>query len=287
MESITMDREVMNLRDSQIPRYAQLIYNGFWFSPEMEVLQGMIDSTQKNVAGVVRLELYKGNCDVKGRNRTTPCTVKPTPPSRTMMFTARRMPKGFIRSQCTAAAHTKTHATERLGADHGEKPWDGRFSEKTDKSVEAFTASIAYDRRLYPYDIAGSIAHCKMLAKVGVITDEESPDWWKGWAPSNRELDRGEFTFDDSLEDIHMHIEARLLQVVGKVAQKLHTARSRNDQVALDVRMYLRDETRRTIDLLRTLRDGAGGSGQRPPSMWSCPVTPIPSGLSRCCLPIT
>jgi argininosuccinate synthase len=67
MESITMDREVMNLRDSQIPRYAQLIYNGFWFSPEMEVLQGMIDSTQKNVSGVVRLELYKGNCVVRGR----------------------------------------------------------------------------------------------------------------------------------------------------------------------------------------------------------------------------
>uniref|UniRef100_UPI0038B309CA argininosuccinate synthase n=1 Tax=Desulfosarcina alkanivorans TaxID=571177 RepID=UPI0038B309CA len=67
MESITMDREVMNLRDSQIPRYAQLIYNGFWFSPEMEVLQGMIDSTQKRVSGVVRLELYKGNCTVRGR----------------------------------------------------------------------------------------------------------------------------------------------------------------------------------------------------------------------------
>jgi argininosuccinate synthase len=66
MESITMDREVMHLSDSQIPRYAQLIYNGFWFSPEMEVLQGMIDSTQKNVSGVVRLELYKGNCTMQG-----------------------------------------------------------------------------------------------------------------------------------------------------------------------------------------------------------------------------
>ena len=135
-----------------------------------------------------------------------------------------------------------------------DKPWDGRFSEKTDKSVEAFTASIAYDQRLYPYDIAGSIAHCKMLAKVGVITDEESVQLVEGLGTIKRELDRGEFAFDDSLEDIHMHIEARLLQVAGKVAQKLHTARSRNDQVALDVRMYLRDETRRTIDLVSTLR---------------------------------
>ncbi len=135
-----------------------------------------------------------------------------------------------------------------------EKPWDGRFSEKTDKSVEAFTASIAYDRRLYTYDIAGSIAHCRMLAKVGIITDEEASYLVEGLGTIKRELDRGEFIFDDSLEDIHMHIEARLLQVAGKVAQKLHTARSRNDQVALDVRMYLRDETHRTIDLLQTLR---------------------------------
>jgi argininosuccinate lyase len=135
-----------------------------------------------------------------------------------------------------------------------EKPWDGRFAEKTDKSVEAFTASHAYDRRLYPYDIAGSIAHSKMLAKVGVITDEEAVQLVEGLGTIQRELDRGDFAFDDSLEDIHMHIEARLLQVAGKVAQKLHTARSRNDQVALDIRMYLRDEARRTIGLLHSLR---------------------------------
>ncbi|WP_419655571.1 ArgH: argininosuccinate lyase [Desulfosarcina variabilis str. Montpellier] len=135
-----------------------------------------------------------------------------------------------------------------------EKPWDGRFSEKTAKSVEAFTASIAYDRRLYPYDIDGSIAHCKMLAKVGVITDEDASQLIEGLGIIKRELDHGEFVFDDSLEDIHMHIEARLLQVSGRVAQKLHTARSRNDQIALDVRMYLRDQTRQTIDLLHQLR---------------------------------
>jgi argininosuccinate lyase len=135
-----------------------------------------------------------------------------------------------------------------------EKPWDGRFAERTDTSVEAFTASHAYDRRLYPYDIAGSIAHSKMLAKVGVISDAEAAQLVEGLGTVKRELDRGQFVFDDSLEDIHMHIEARLLQVAGKVAQKLHTARSRNDQVALDVRMYLRDETRRTMTLLKDLR---------------------------------
>ncbi|MBR9982854.1 MAG: argininosuccinate lyase [Desulfatitalea sp.] len=135
-----------------------------------------------------------------------------------------------------------------------EKPWDGRFAERTDTSVEAFTASIQTDKRLYPYDIEGSVAHCRMLAKVGVITDDEAGTLVEGLWRIKRELDQGQFQFDDSLEDIHMHIEARLLQEVGKVAQKLHTARSRNDQVALDTRMFLRDATRRIIDGLHTLR---------------------------------
>jgi argininosuccinate lyase len=93
-----------------------------------------------------------------------------------------------------------------------------------------------------------------MMAKVGVITDEEADQLVQGLGEIKRELDHGTFEFDDSLEDIHMHIEARLLQKVGKVAQKLHTARSRNDQVALDVRMFLRDETRRILSQLGALR---------------------------------
>jgi argininosuccinate lyase len=134
-----------------------------------------------------------------------------------------------------------------------DKPWDGRFAEGTDTSVEAFTSSIQVDRRLYPYDIEGSVAHCRMLAKVGVISDEEASQLVEGLGRIKRDLDHGNFEFDDSLEDIHMHIEARLLQDVGKVAQKLHTARSRNDQVALDTRMYLRDVTGRIIAGLNRL----------------------------------
>ena len=135
-----------------------------------------------------------------------------------------------------------------------DKPWDGRFAERTDTSVEAFTSSIQCDRRLYPYDIQGSVAHCRMLAKVGVITAEEAETLVEGLWRIKRELDQGNFEFDDSLEDIHMHIEARLLQEVGKVAQKLHTARSRNDQVALDIRMFLRDVTAQIIQGLKALR---------------------------------
>jgi len=135
-----------------------------------------------------------------------------------------------------------------------DKPWDGRFSEHTDAAVEAFTASIDFDKRLYPYDIQGSLAHCRMLARVGVISDEEAGVLVEGLWRIKRDLDQGKFEFSESLEDIHMHIEARLFQDVGKVAQKLHTARSRNDQVAVDMRMFLRDATLVAMGLLFDLR---------------------------------
>jgi argininosuccinate lyase len=131
-----------------------------------------------------------------------------------------------------------------------EKLWDGRFSEATSSSVEKFTSSIQVDRRLYAYDIAGSIAHCKMLARCGVISDADVSELVAGLEAVEKEIESGRMAYEDSLEDIHMHIEARLLQTIGNVAQKLHTARSRNDQVALDVRLYLRKET---ADLIRGL----------------------------------
>ena len=135
-----------------------------------------------------------------------------------------------------------------------DKTWGGRFVEKTDRSVEIFTSSHEFDRRLYPYDIQGSIAHCRMLARTGIISEDDAASLVQGLGTIKRELDRGEFRFDDSLEDIHMHIETRLVEEVGKVALKLHTARSRNDQVALDVRMLLREETESIVRALFDLR---------------------------------
>ena len=135
-----------------------------------------------------------------------------------------------------------------------EKPWDGRFSEKTHRIVETFTASIDVDKRLYRYDIEGSIAHLKTLEKAEIISEDEATTLIQGLVAIKREIDHGRFEFDESLEDIHMHIEARLLQEVGKVAQKLHTARSRNDQVALDVRLYLRDNVQQLLVHLQGLK---------------------------------
>jgi len=138
-----------------------------------------------------------------------------------------------------------------------DKLWKGRFTEKTAQVVERFTASIDVDRRLYRYDIEGSIAHCRMLGRTGIIPEQDADALVQGLDQVRREIESGRLRFDAQLEDIHMHVESRLFEIAGPVAQKLHTARSRNDQVALDVRMYLRDAlddlTRRLTGLQRVL----------------------------------
>ncbi|MEE8342729.1 MAG: argininosuccinate lyase, partial [Gammaproteobacteria bacterium] len=121
------------------------------------------------------------------------------------------------------------------------KPWDGRFQESTDALVESFTASVAFDQRLYPYDIHGSIAHARMLARIGVLTDAELRAITEGLEAIAEEIQQGGFNWDITLEDVHMNIESRLIERIGEVGKKLHTGRSRNDQVTTDLRLYLRD----------------------------------------------
>ena len=128
------------------------------------------------------------------------------------------------------------------------KPWAGRFNEPTDAFVEAFTASVAFDQRMYKQDIAGSIAHASMLAKVGVLTQDECKLIVEGLKSIQAKIEAGQFTWSTRLEDVHMNIEARLTEDIGLVGKKLHTGRSRNDQVATDMRLYLRDE----IGLIQT-----------------------------------
>jgi len=123
-----------------------------------------------------------------------------------------------------------------------DKPWGGRFSEPTDKFVEEFTASVPFDKRLYRYDIAGSIVHCRMLGKQGIISAEDASKIIHGLEEILDDIDEGRFEWRTDLEDVHMNIEARLTERIGDTGKKLHTARSRNDQVALDIKMYLKDE---------------------------------------------
>lgn len=137
-----------------------------------------------------------------------------------------------------------------------EKMWGGRFSEGTAASVEAFTASIHFDARLYRHDIAGSRAHARMLARQNLISGDERDQIIAGLDQIEAEISAGTFVFRPELEDIHMNIERTLSERIGPAGEKLHTARSRNDQVALDLRLYLREETDRFQHLLIELQKG-------------------------------
>ena len=134
--------------------------------------------------------------------------------------------------------------------------WGGRFSEPTDSFVEAFTASVEFDKRLALVDIQGSLAHAKMLHKISILSDDEHSAIEKGMAQIRQEIVDGEFDWSVSLEDVHMNIESRLTQLIGDAGKKLHTGRSRNDQIATDIRLYLRDEIDRCLEQIRDFQKG-------------------------------
>lgn len=134
------------------------------------------------------------------------------------------------------------------------KPWSGRFKHKTSEKVESFTESISFDKRLGKYDITGSIAHAKMLAKQGIISQKDSTAIVKGLMEIAENINLGKFGFRKELEDIHMNIESALSGKIGQAGKKLHTARSRNDQVSLDLRLYLKEETEEIISIIKTLQ---------------------------------
>lgn len=136
------------------------------------------------------------------------------------------------------------------------KLWGGRFSEATAASVEEFTASIQYDARLYRHDIMGSKAHARMLTRQKLITDAECDAIISGLDAIEGEIEEGSFVFRPELEDIHMNIEKALTEKIGPAGEKLHTARSRNDQIALDIRMYLRDAVQELDALLASVQKG-------------------------------
>ncbi|BBN58512.1 argininosuccinate lyase [Hydrogenovibrio marinus] len=131
-----------------------------------------------------------------------------------------------------------------------------RFTEATDAFVEEFTASIQFDNRMYRQDIQGSIAHAKMLTEAGILTQDELADIINGLTQIQQEIDNGKFQWSIQQEDIHMNIEARLTNLIGITGKKLHTGRSRNDQVATDIRLYLRDEIDAILPELKRLQQG-------------------------------
>lgn len=133
------------------------------------------------------------------------------------------------------------------------KPWAGRFKKGTHKVAESFSASIDFDKRLYKEDIEGSTAHVQMLSETGIIDKKEADKIIKGLASIKKEIESGKFPFREEFEDIHLNIEKRLIEKIGDVGGKIHTARSRNDQIALDMRLYLRAEIKEITEFLKAL----------------------------------
>ena len=135
------------------------------------------------------------------------------------------------------------------------KTWGGRFKQSADPTAERFTGSLAFDQRLWPYDITGSVAWARALARAALITTAEADILVKGLEAVRAELEGGTFRFRPELEDIHTNVERRLVELVGDVGGKLHTGRSRNDQIALDERLYLREAIARTVAALRAAQE--------------------------------
>ncbi len=147
------------------------------------------------------------------------------------------------------------------------KTWGGVFDEATDARVETFSESVSYDRRLYAHDIRGSVAHANMLAAVGILTDDEKNQITAGLAEIGWEIAAGRFEFKQELEDVHMNIERALVDRIGDVGRKLHTGRSRNDQVSTDFRMWVRDEIDRLDFLLTNLQQAFLGRTEQDASV--------------------
>ena len=141
--------------------------------------------------------------------------------------------------------------------------WGGRFNEPTDAFVARFTASVEFDQRMYKQDIQGSVAHAKMLTKVGVLTEAECNDILTGLAEIQQDIEAGNFEWSVELEDVHMNIEAALTKKIGITGKKLHTGRSRNDQVATDIRLYVRDEIDLVLAEINRLQEGIVGLARR------------------------
>ena len=148
----------------------------------------------------------------------------------------------------------KSKKPQQSGIKGFNQSWGGRFNEPVDAFVARFTASVNFDNRLYHHDIAGSIAHTSMLSDSGILSKNEASQIIEGLQNINKDIDAGEFAWSEDLEDVHMNIEAALIERIGQVGKKLHTGRSRNDQIATDIRLWLRDEIDEISRLITSLQ---------------------------------
>ena len=212
LENLCLDRATQSFKQQVSIRYSELVYDGMWFSPLREALDAFVTNS-KTVTGTVRMKLYKGNIYSAG----VKSPVLPVQPGICNLRRRRSLQPG----RCYRLHQPLRPAAESKSADEERKPeimaklWGGRFSKNTNELVDAFNASIDFDKRLYHEDIRGSIAHAGMLAKCGIIPAEDGEKIIAGLKDILADIEAGNFHFDVALEDIHMNVEARLTERIG------------------------------------------------------------------------
>ena len=168
-----------------------------------------------------------------------------------------------------------------MTSDATQYTWAGRFSEPVSDLVKRYTASVDFDQRMWRQDIRGSLAHARMLAKQGIIAAADLADIERGMAQVTAEIEAGKFAWSLDLEDVHLNIEKRLTALVGDAGKRLHTGRSRNDQVATDIRLYLRDAIDDILVLIKAFRSARWSIWPRRKRRRRCPASPICRSPSR------
>jgi argininosuccinate lyase len=239
---LTLDREVMHYKQQVALKYAELVYFGLWFTPLREALDAFVDNTQKLVTGTVKLSLYKGNIGVAGGNRRTRSTPTICLRSPWATATTRKMPRASSRFWGCPPAPGRVAAEER-GAPV--KMWSGRFREPLDHDFEQWQRSLAFDWQLLPQEVAASKAHARTIAAAGILTRRS---WSRLWARSMRFATS---TRSGRPATLRLHASGRHSPLrgartgkarIGDLGFKLHTGRSRNEQIATDLRLYVREK---------------------------------------------
>ena len=260
MESITMDREVMHIRDGLIPRYAEMVYYGYWFSPERVMLQNLMDEAQRNVNGVVRVKLYKGNCTVVGRKSDRSLYHPGFASFEKEEVYNQKDAEGFIRLN---ALRLKIASLLSRGKMTGIAARDHRRPTRSGEAVSGRSCMRRWTASTPPFRlIAGSTQRTSKGAwptagcsrNRGSSREEEAAQILRALEEIEEGDGPGGLASEEGFEDIHTLVEKTLVERVGPPGEKLHTGRSRNDQVALDVRLYVKKAIRRVDSLIRGLQ---------------------------------
>ena len=254
LEDITLVKDVAHFKPVIEKKLTELIYNGLWFSPLRGALIAFLAETQKTVTGTVRVKLFKGHAIVEGRKSEYSLYDEKLATYTKADEFDHDAAVGFIKIFGLPTA-VNSMVNNKKVTSVSSKLWGGRFTKSAEEWVDEFGASISFDQELVIEDIQGSLAHVTMLKQTGILPAEDADKIIAGLKGLQAKAENGELTFKVEMEDIHLNLESMLIDEIGPVGGKLHTGRSRNDQVATDMHLYLRNQTKDVIALIKSLQE--------------------------------